>query len=250
MQNSKLTRRQVDKGLLERLAPKLEEKGFLLIKDLWEDKKYQRYYFKKRVNEFDYILSIHTSNKGGYEFYTRVDVYSELINNIFRRLDSKYIEDLENQITIASVNLAAFVAPDTNVYKYNWEEIKVIHREENFTEQKLDYYAEQIYNIYFIPLVENFIPETDNYFKLEKLYNNAPNVDDYSKEIVCIRYTGVLFEQFIVGLVLAKIVKNPKFDELANRYLYEYKDYSIGELEGADLLRKAVFLIKDGQVKI
>jgi len=241
-----MNRKETEKKLIEIFSKKFERLNFKFIKEDGYSSNHS-FEFATDVGLFHYELSFGTSNRwGNLTFGSGLNIAHAAITDIYKQIDPGY--DYEYFYPL-QIGLNAYIHPSNGIYKYTHDAVEMDIKH-TLLSKPIEAVANDLFTLFYAPMFDTLIPSLDSIEKLDGIINGFPDVFNYEKDLHTIQYSNGLADQFIIGLITAKLLGRPDYSKLADRYLYEYKEYAPGSVECADLLRKAVAMFENKEIKM
>jgi hypothetical protein len=192
-----MSKEVLKKDLLESLRDPLEAYGFVLNKGLAE-------FTKKQKGGWNKFQLVFLNRKAGWEIDLGMLIRKDVIENIYHQ--ASYFDPKYHKTTPSlGIAIEKFIN-DGNEYRCYLN-----------LESDIESCADYIENL-FIKVALPFFEQYDNLRKMDEAVNIKSGISIFSG----LKYEGNL------GIILAKLVKNPDYDFFLEKYLNYYKTLANG----------------------
>ncbi|MBS1613494.1 MAG: hypothetical protein JST49_11795 [Bacteroidetes bacterium] len=248
---AKLKRAQIEKGIVKQLTAKLNTYGYKYI----ENKKgvsNTYYLFELESNGFVYRQQLRFIKPNFLQYDSLVTISSPQLSNETKRIDPTYSvtryysawEDNETEdFSICEIEMNHYCHPDNKEARksFMWNRMKSLSVPitELVSEDDLSKISEEVYAIFFKPVLEEIVPATNSLSKIDAILNNLPQLSEADAEIPPLSICSPYSQQLVFGLILANYLNRSDKSLISAKYKAEADKYDEDSYGYIDLLHKA-----------
>lgn len=205
---NKMSRSEIEKQIISKLSPKLEEKGFLLKSENYRGEHYAEFVKKDIQAEFTFTI-----------FFLK---YGRI--NFFLSINYPIIDILYgDEIKIFKVYINRYLHPKNNDDYFNsGQTIDSKHSNEIIEGKELDKVVEYILEDVFEKTVPNVSNKLNSLEKASSLVNDISTLFKGNEKEKMLIFSTSYPDEVLAGVLLAEVTKHPNKDEL----FITYRNYS------------------------
>lgn len=235
-----MKRTAIEKGIIERFAPLVSQHDFELVTEDYTGANHL-VEFKFRTNDMIYFYIIRFIKSHYMQHDSEVTIYSDRVSALYKKLNP---DDDHDNWPVFNFRMNGYLHPKnaggvftSNIVDSYIDKIPV-------TKERLDILANELYNDFFLPIINRIIPATNSDEKLDHLINDLPGLMETGKEIPILMFSVSLVDQVLNGVMLARIQRRADYQRLVKRYLEFAEEFPPGDIEEIDRMRKAIELFE------
>ena len=239
-----MKRTDIEKGIIKRFAPLVSRHDFKLVSEDYKDANHFVDFTFKGPNGITYVYLIRFIKASYMQHDSQVVIYSDRVSAVYKKLNPDYpYEDWP----VFNFRMNGYLHPKNASGIFTSNVVDAYIDRIPVTKEGLDVLANELYNVFFLPIVTKIIPATDSDEKLDHTINDLPGLMETGKEIPMLLYPLSLVDQVLGGIILARIQNRPDYGRLVKRYLEFAEEFAPGDIEEIDLMRKAIKLFEKGE---
>jgi hypothetical protein len=230
-----MTRAKIESGIITRFNRMIENQGFIEIENGLKSEHFVDYMLV--TGDVHYVLSIGFIRPNFLKYSNYLSVSSPQVTEEYMKVDPVFT----GRWRILSFNLDTFLNPQNADGFYNTGNTTGTYITKTpESEEELERNAAELYNVYFKPVIEQIVPQTNSLAKLDHLLSGSKAIYDVNKPLKIRVYSDTLVRQVLASVLVAKVVNRPNYPELVKRYLKYAEKFEPGRIADIDFFRKYV----------
>lgn len=231
-----MTRVNIEKGIVKNFLPLANQHGFTLLNEDYTGANHI-VELKYKVSGITYYYAIRFIKPNYLKYDNRVMVCSDKIAELYKMVDPNYKKD---HWLVFEFRMNGFLHPKNASGIFTSNVVDAYVDKIPVTKERISILAKELYDVYFLPVINQIIPATNSEEKLDKIINELPDLMDRSKHISILLFSPTLVYQVLNGVLLARLLGRNNYGELVDRYLDYAQKFPPGDIEEIDQMRKAI----------